>query len=205
MKSSIQDIFPKIVLHIANLPTLTLAFSLKISSTGDNSETLTKETPDLQTATWQHLAVTWDASASLATFYFNGESLGTRTGTLTAIHDNASIFHIATMENSGGSKANFYDGKMDDVRVWGDIPKFDFTPLDHLDLGKKLDIIDFEKGAKVAASQFYFLKKDAVLLEYALMHFAFDILNEEGFELLQTPDLAKISVIAGTGFQPKGP
>ena len=99
----------------------TYQMRLAVSSTGSNSETLTKEISNLQTATWQHLAITWDASASLATFYFNGVSLGTRTGTLTAIHNNVSEFHIATMENSGGSKANFYDGMMDDARVWGDI------------------------------------------------------------------------------------
>src|SRR3990167_5246033 len=91
-----------------------------VSSTGSNSETLTKEfTP--QTASWQHLATTWDASEKLATFYLNGSSLGTRTGTLTAIHDNTGEFFVAANKNSGGSAANFYDGLMDDARVWGDI------------------------------------------------------------------------------------
>ncbi|MFY8199362.1 MAG: serine--tRNA ligase, partial [Pirellula staleyi] len=48
------------------------------------------------------------------------------------------------------------------------IPTFDFQPLDHLQLGKQHDIIDFEAGARVAGAGFYFLKNDAVLLELAL-------------------------------------
>ncbi|OGG15183.1 serine--tRNA ligase [Candidatus Gottesmanbacteria bacterium RIFCSPHIGHO2_01_FULL_39_10] len=91
------------------------------------------------------------------------------------------------------------------LKKFGTPPKFDFTPLDHVDLGKKLDIIDFEKGAKVAGSQFYFLKNDAVLLEQALINFAFDILQKEKFSIIETPDLSKLSVLDGIGFQPRGP
>lgn len=87
----------------------------------------------------------------------------------------------------------------------GEPPEFDFKPLDHADLGKNLDIIDFEKGAKVAGSQFYFLKNDAVLLEQALINFAFGILTKEKFALLETPDLSKLSVLDGIGFKPRGP
>lgn len=92
-----------------------------------------------------------------------------------------------------------------ELKKWGTPPAFDFQPLDHVELGKKLDIIDFEKGAKVSGSQFYFLKDDAVFLEHALMQFAFDILKEEGFKFMETPDLAKIAVLDGIGFQPRGP
>lgn len=92
-----------------------------------------------------------------------------------------------------------------ELKKIGTPPKFDFKPLDHVDLGKKLDIIDFDKGAKVAGSQFYFLKNDAVLLEQALINFAFDILLKEGFSLLETPDLSKLSVLEGIGFAPRGP
>ena len=99
----------------------TYQLRLAVSSTGLNSETLTKEISSLQTALWQHLAVTWTASTSVATFYFNGVSLGTTTGTLTAIHNNASEFFIATNKNDAGSAANFYDGLMDDARVWNTV------------------------------------------------------------------------------------
>ncbi len=52
------------------------------------------------------------------------------------------------------------------------LPKFDFKPLDHVELAEKLDLIDFEAGAKVAGHGFYFLKNDAVLLELALQRYA---------------------------------
>lgn len=90
-------------------------------------------------------------------------------------------------------------------KTWGEPKKFDFKPLDHVELGRNLGIIDFEKGAKVSGSQFYFLKNDAVLLEYALSRFAFDLLVKEGFDVIETPDISKLSVLDGIGFQPRGP
>lgn len=92
-----------------------------------------------------------------------------------------------------------------ELKKIGKPKKFDFKPLDHVDLGKNLDIIDFEKGAKVAGSQFYFLKNDAVLLEQALINFAIDILQKDKFSIIETPDLAKLGVLDGIGFQPRGP
>jgi len=62
--------------------------------------------------------LSWDASSSTATFYIDGVSQGTATGALTAIHDNASDFHVGAYENSGGAKTGFMDGLVDDVRVW---------------------------------------------------------------------------------------
>lgn len=84
-------------------------------------------------------------------------------------------------------------------------PKFDFKPLDHLDLGTKLDLIDMEAGAKVAGSGFYFLKNDAVLLELALQRYAIEVLMKEGFTPTITPDLARNEVLHGTGYIPRGP
>lgn len=84
-------------------------------------------------------------------------------------------------------------------------PKFDFKPLDHIDLGTKLDLIDMEAGAKTTGSGFYFLKNDAVLLELALQRYAIDLLIAEGFTPTITPDLAKNEVLHGTGYIPRGP
>lgn len=91
------------------------------------------------------------------------------------------------------------------VKTWGDKPTFDFTPKDHLELGKQLGLLDFERGAKVAGSQFYYLKNEAVLLELALAHYAIEILVKEGFTPFFTPDVAKSKYYLGTGYQPKGP
>lgn len=85
------------------------------------------------------------------------------------------------------------------------IPDFDFKPLDHLQLGEKHDMIDFEGGARTTGSGFYFLKNDAVLLELALQQFAINLLMGEGFTPTITPDLAQDSVLEGIGFMPRGP
>jgi seryl-tRNA synthetase len=84
-------------------------------------------------------------------------------------------------------------------------PKLDFKPLDHVDLGEKLGLMDFEGGAKVAGHGFYFLKNDAVLLELALQHYAIDLLVREGFTPTITPDLARNEILHGTGYIPRGP
>lgn len=91
------------------------------------------------------------------------------------------------------------------LREHGQKPKFTFKPLDHVQLGKKLNILDFEKGTLVSGSNFYFLKNQGVMLEFALMKFALDFIKNEGFELYQTPDLAKQFILDGLGFNPRGP
>ncbi len=80
------------------------------------------------------------------------------------------------------------------------VPQFDFKPLDHVELGEKLDMIDFEGGARVAGHGFYFLKNDAVLLELALQRYALDVLLKEGFTPMTTPDLARNEVLQGIGY-----
>jgi seryl-tRNA synthetase len=81
---------------------------------------------------------------------------------------------------------------------------FDFAPLDHVELGERLNLFDFEAGAKTTGHGFYFLKNEAVLLELALQRFAIDLLMQEGFELTTTPDLARIEILEGIGFNPRG-
>ena len=85
------------------------------------------------------------------------------------------------------------------------LPKFDFQPLDHVDLMKKLEMVDFEAGAQVTGHGFYFLKNDAVLLELALQQYAVHTLLAEGFTPVTTPDLARNDVLEGIGFIPRGP
>ena len=84
------------------------------------------------------------------------------------------------------------------------IPKFDFTPKDHVEIAEALDLIDFEGGARVAGAGFYFLKNEAVLLELALQRYAVEGLMKAGFTPMTTPDLAKNDVLQGTGFNPRG-
>ena len=97
------------------------------------------------------------------------------------------------------------DGENVEIRRWGDIPEFAFEPKDHVQLGESLGIIDFDAGAKVAGSKFYFLRGDAVLLELGLIRYAMDILMQHGYEPTITPDVARDEALVGTGFIPRGP
>ena len=81
---------------------------------------------------------------------------------------------------------------------------FDFPALDHVTLGEKLDIIDFEKGAKVSGAKFYYIKNRGVILQLALERFALDIVMKHGFTPFITPDIAKEEIISGIGFNPRG-
>ncbi|MFN9625901.1 MAG: serine--tRNA ligase [Planctomycetota bacterium] len=85
------------------------------------------------------------------------------------------------------------------------IPSFDFKPKDHLELGAIHDMIDFEAGARVAGAGFYFLKRDAVLLDLALQQFALSLLIRKGFIPITTPDVASTEILHGIGFIPRGP
>jgi seryl-tRNA synthetase len=91
-----------------------------------------------------------------------------------------------------------------ELRRWGDVPKFDFQPRDHVAIGEALELVDFDNGTKVTGANFYFLKNEAVLLELALARFALETLRREGFTLYETPDMAKMKVLEGCGFNPRG-
>ncbi len=91
-----------------------------------------------------------------------------------------------------------------EIRRHGDPTKFDFQPKDHVVLGKELDLIDFESAANVSGQKFYYLKNEAVLLEFALIQYALDMLRKEGFSPIITPDLAREQILDGIGFNPRG-
>ena len=84
-------------------------------------------------------------------------------------------------------------------------PEFDFPVLDHVELAENHDLIDFEAGARIAGSGFYFLKNEAVLLELALQQFAVSELAKHDFQPVITPDLAASEILHGTGYIPRGP
>lgn len=65
------------------------------------------------------------------------------------------------------------------IKKVGEIPKFDFEPKEHHEIGASLDLIDTERAGKVSGSRFAYLKGELVLLEFALMQFAFSVLTDE--------------------------
>ena len=97
------------------------------------------------------------------------------------------------------------DADNQEVKVWGEIPKFDFTPKDHIELMKNLDMLDTERGTKVAGFRGYFLKGDAVKLQFALWQFVQDFFGAKGdFTPMIVPSLVKKEVFMGTGYIPGG-
>ena len=91
-----------------------------------------------------------------------------------------------------------------EVRKWGNVPKFDFKPKDHITLGKDLGMIDIERGVKLSGSRSYVLKGDGALLEQALLRYGYDKLISKGFEPMAVPVLVNEAAMEGTGYFPLG-
>ncbi len=87
---------------------------------------------------------------------------------------------------------------------WGTPPSFSFPAQDHLQIGQRLQLLDFETAARVSGPKFYYLKNQAVALEMALLRYAMDLLTAEGFTLTITPDIAREEIVEGIGFNPRG-
>jgi seryl-tRNA synthetase len=86
------------------------------------------------------------------------------------------------------------------LRHVGEKARFDFEPLDHVELGERLKAIDIARGTKVSGSRFYFLTGIGARLELALMSFALDTALTEDFTPLITPTLVRPEIMRGTGF-----
>jgi len=82
----------------------------------------------------------------------------------------------------------------------GDIPHFDFQPKEHWRLGEDLDIIDIKRAGKVAGSRFYYLKREAALMELALLNLAFVSLVEKGFIPVIPPVMIKRQMAWAMGY-----
>ncbi|TMD50321.1 MAG: serine--tRNA ligase [Chloroflexi bacterium] len=90
------------------------------------------------------------------------------------------------------------------VKYWGKIPTFDFEPRDLYTIMQNLDMVDIERGVKVAGARSYILKNDAARLELALMNFAFDRVARKGYTPLIVPAMAREFCFIGNGQFPKG-
>jgi seryl-tRNA synthetase len=84
----------------------------------------------------------------------------------------------------------------------GERPSFDFEPLDHLELGTRLGVIDVESAARVSGSRFAYLKGELVMVEMALVRYALDVVAGEGHEPVVPPVLVREEALYGTGFLP---
>ncbi|MBN2138623.1 MAG: serine--tRNA ligase [Sedimentisphaerales bacterium] len=89
-----------------------------------------------------------------------------------------------------------------EIRTEGEIRQFDFKPKDHVQLGQILDIIDIERGVKLAGTRNYMLKGDGALLHWAVLRFAMDYMTERGYVPMSVPLLMKDEAMRGTGYYP---
>jgi len=83
------------------------------------------------------------------------------------------------------------------VRSSGTLRTMDFQPKDHVELSTSLDLVDFERAAKIAGSRFYFLKNDLVLLNQALIRMALDFLANNSYILMQPPYMIRKEAMEG--------
>ncbi|XP_023904858.1 serine--tRNA ligase, chloroplastic/mitochondrial isoform X1 [Quercus suber] len=89
-------------------------------------------------------------------------------------------------------------------KMVGSPRKFSFPVKDHLQLGKELDLLDFDAAAEVSGSKFYYLKNEAVMLEMGLINWTLSEVMKKGFTPLTTPEIVRSSVVEKCGFQPRG-
>jgi seryl-tRNA synthetase len=80
----------------------------------------------------------------------------------------------------------------------GTIKNLDFKPKDHVEIATSLDLVDIERAAKISGARFYFLKKELVTINYALILFALDFLSDKGYTLTQPPYMIRRNAIEGS-------
>ena len=91
-----------------------------------------------------------------------------------------------------------------EIKKVGEIPNFEFNPLSHYEIGKKLDLMDFDMASKVSGSRFVFLRGSLALLERAISNFMLDIhIKEFGYEEISPPLIVSDTTMFGTGQLPK--
>lgn len=87
-----------------------------------------------------------------------------------------------------------------EVKAWGDKRE---TAVDHLEYATRRDWLDFERGAKVSGTKFYYLKGDLMLLENAIYQYALNVLVQKGFTPMTVPHMVSTRIAEGSGFAPK--
>ncbi|MFH1551983.1 MAG: serine--tRNA ligase [bacterium] len=90
------------------------------------------------------------------------------------------------------------------LRIEGKRPKFDYEPKDYLEIAEKLEIIDVKRAAKVSGTRFGYLKGEAVLLEFALVQMALDVLIKDGFMPVIPPVMLNHKAMSGMGYLDRG-
>ena len=91
-----------------------------------------------------------------------------------------------------------------EIKEWGEKPKFDFEAKDHIELMTNLKMVDFERGVKVHGFRGYFLLGDGARLSMAIWNYALDFFSKKGFIPLIPPVVVNRKTFFGTGYLPQG-
>lgn len=75
------------------------------------------------------------------------------------------------------------------IRTWGEKPEFKFEPKDHVELVKSLNLIDYERGAKMGGTGFWIYKGDGAILEWALINYFIEERLKDGYEFILLPHI----------------
>lgn len=96
------------------------------------------------------------------------------------------------------------DADNQEIKKWGDLPKFSFEPKSHIEIMQALGMVDFERGTKVAGFRGYYLKGDGAMLSFAIWRYAYDFFLKKDFVPMIVPSLVRREPLLGTGFLPQG-
>ncbi len=108
--------------------------------------------------------------------------------------------NIPDMSVPGGKE----DSDNVEIRTWGTIPQFSFEPKDHIELMLSHDMLDLERGTKVAGFRGYFLKGDGARLQFALWQFVQNFFAQKGgYTPMIVPSLVRREPFMGTGYLPQ--
>ncbi|MBF6626211.1 serine--tRNA ligase [Aerococcaceae bacterium zg-BR9] len=134
-----------------------------------------------------------------------GDTIKTKDETLTKLNESLEAIEFR-LPNIPHESVPVGEGEEEneEVRRWGEPKQFDFEPLNHWDIAEKLDILDFERGAKVAGARFVFYKGLGARLERAIYNFMLDTHTEKnGYTEMIPPYMVNNQSMFGTGQYPK--
>ena len=113
------------------------------------------------------------------------------------------LISIPNIPHESVPKGNREEDNLE-IRKWGEPRKFDFEPEDHVDLGEKLDLLDFETASKIASSRFVVMYGNIARLHRALIQFMLDThIHSHGYQEVNVPYLVNADSALGTGQLPK--
>ncbi len=84
-----------------------------------------------------------------------------------------------------------------EIRTCGERPQFEYAPKDHIDIATNLDLVDIERAARVSGARFYYLKGDLARLNWAIVCYALDFIQDKGFTILQPPYMLHRRAVEG--------